>query len=78
MRTRFKHRLNFALFVSLLLFSHCQKEIVPEPYKPSNSHEAYVHSLRSAGLAHTAIARDWILAAENAMKSPLDVEPPFE
>jgi hypothetical protein len=78
MRTRFKHKFNFALFVSLLLFSHCQKEIVPEPYKPSNSHEAYVHSLRSAGLAHTAIARDWILAAENAMKNPVDVEPPFE
>jgi murein DD-endopeptidase MepM/ murein hydrolase activator NlpD len=67
-----------ALFVSLLLFSHCQKEVVPEPYKPSPSHEAYVHSLRSAGLAHTAIARDWILAAENAMKNPVDVEPPFE
>jgi murein DD-endopeptidase MepM/ murein hydrolase activator NlpD len=78
MHTRFKHKFYFAFIVSLLLFSHCQKEIVPEPYKPSNSHEAYVHSLRSAGLAHTAIARDWILAAENAMKSPLDVEPPFE
>jgi len=78
MHTRFKHEFYFALFVSLLLFSHCQKEIVPEPYKPSNSHEAYVHSLRSAGLAQTAIARDWILAAENAMKNPVDVEPPFE
>lgn len=78
MRTRFKHKFYFALFVSLLLFSHCQKEIVPEPYKPSNSHEAYVHSLRSAGLAHTAIARDWILAAENAMKNPVNVDPPFE
>ena len=78
MRTRFKHRFYFALVVSLLLFSHCQKEIVPEPYKPSNSHEAYVHSLRSAGLAQTAIARDWILAAENAMQNPVDVESPFE
>ena len=78
MHTRFKHEFYFALFVSLLLFSHCQKEIVPEPYKPSNSHEAYVHSLRSAGLAQTAIARDWILAAENAMKNPVDVESPFE
>jgi len=78
MRTRFKHKFYFALLVSLVLFSHCQKEIIPEPYKPSNSHEAYVHSLRSAGLAHTAIARDWILAAENAMKNPVDLEPPFE
>ncbi len=78
MCTRFKHKFNFALFVSLLLFSHCQKEIVPEPYKPSNSHEAYVHSLRLAGLAHTSIASDWILASENAMKNPVDVEPPFE
>lgn len=72
------HRLCIALLVSLFLFPSCQKEIVPEPYKPSNSHEAYVHSLRSAGLAHTAIARDWILASENAMKNPVDVESPYE
>lgn len=78
MRARFNHKLHFALLFSLLLFSRCQKEIVPEPYKPSNSHEAYIHSLRSAGLAHTAIARDWILAAEKAMKNPVDVEPPYE
>jgi hypothetical protein len=78
MRARFKKKLYFVLFVSLLLFSRCQKEIVPEPYKPSNSHEAYTQSLRSAGLAHTAMARDWILADENAMKNPVDVEPPFE
>ena len=78
MRTRFKHKFYFTLFVSLLLFSHCQKEIVPEPYKPSNSHDAYVHSLRSAGLAQTAIARDWIRASENAIKNPVDVESPFE
>jgi len=78
MCTNFKHKFNFALFVSLLLFSHCQKEIVPEPYKPSNSHEAYVHSLRAAGLAHTAVARDWILEAEKTLKNPVLVKPPFE
>ena len=78
MHIRFKFTYYLALFFSLLLFSHCKREIVPEPYKPSNSHAAYVESLRSAGLAHTAIARDWILAAENAMKDPVDVEPPFE
>jgi len=37
-----------------------------------------VHSLRSVGLAQTAIARDWILASEDAMKNPVDVELPFE
>jgi hypothetical protein len=78
MHTRFKFKYYLTLFLSFLLFSHCQKEIVPEPYKPSNSHEAYVHSLRSAGLAHTAIARDWILASENAVNNPVDVDPPFE
>jgi murein DD-endopeptidase MepM/ murein hydrolase activator NlpD len=77
MRARFKQKYYFALLFSLLLFSYCKKEIVPEPYKPSNSHEAYLHSLRSAGLAHTAIARDWILASENAVKNPVDVDPPF-
>jgi murein DD-endopeptidase MepM/ murein hydrolase activator NlpD len=78
MRARFKKKLYFAFLVSLLLFSRCQKEIVPEPYKPSNSHEAYTQSLRLAGLGHTAMARDWILADEDAMKNPVDVEPPFE
>jgi murein DD-endopeptidase MepM/ murein hydrolase activator NlpD len=78
MCTRSKHKFYFALLISLLLFSRCQKEIVPEPYKPTKGHEGYVHSLRSAGLAHTAIARDWILASENAMKNPVVVEPPFE
>ncbi len=78
MRIEIKYKFFFGLLVFLLLFSYCQKEIIPEPYKPSNSHEAYLHSLRSAGLAHTAIARDWILAAEDAMKDPVDVEPPFE
>lgn len=78
MRTGFKYGYYLALVFFLLLFSHCKKEIVPEPFKPSNSHAAYVESLRSAGLAHTAIARDWIMAAENAMENPLDVESPFE
>ncbi len=78
MRTRVKYGYYLGLLLSLLAFSYCQKEIVPEPFKPSNSHAAYVESLRSAGLAHTAIARDWILAAENAMENPVDVEPPFE
>jgi murein DD-endopeptidase MepM/ murein hydrolase activator NlpD len=73
-----KHKLYFALLVPIVFLSCCKKEIVPEPYKPSNSHEAYVHSLRLAGLAHTAIARDWILASENAMKNPVDVDPPFK
>ena len=77
MHIKVKYKLLFALSVSLVLLSYCKKEIVPEPYKPSNSHEAYVHSLRLAGLAHTAISRDWILASENAMKNPVDVEPPY-
>jgi hypothetical protein len=78
MHAKLKQKYYFALFISFFLFSHCQKEKVPEPYKPSNSHEAYLQSLRSAGLAHTAMARDWILASQNAMKDPVDVEPPFE
>jgi len=37
MRIRLKHKYYFVLLVSLLLFSYCQKEIVPELYKPSKS-----------------------------------------
>lgn len=65
------------LFFSLLMIYQCKKEIVPEPYRPSNSHEAYIHALRVANLAHTALARDWILASKQSLEAPVDVRTPF-
>jgi hypothetical protein len=67
------------VFILIVLLSsfHCKKEVVPEPYRPTNSHEAYIHSLRMANLAQTALGRDWILASKTALRFPVDIEPPY-
>jgi hypothetical protein len=64
--------------IAFIFLSQCKKESVPEAYKPTNSHDAYIHSLRMAGLAHTALGRDWILASEEALREPIDIETPYE
>jgi len=64
--------------IALISLSQCKKESVPEAYKPTNSHDAYIHSLRMADLAHTALGRDWILASEKALREPVKIETPYE
>ncbi|MBN1271331.1 MAG: M23 family metallopeptidase [Candidatus Aminicenantes bacterium] len=56
----------------------CRKEKVPEPYKPSNAHRAYVFSLEQSGLADTALGRDWISASKKALQAPIVISLPFE
>jgi hypothetical protein len=41
-------------------------------------HDAYVRSLEAAGLADTALARDWIAAAERALRAPETRTAPLE
>ena len=41
-------------------------------------HEAYVRSLEAAGLAETALARDWIAAAARALESPQPAQVPLD
>lgn len=62
----------------LLLIPGCRQEIVPEPYKPTHAHDGYLHSLREANLADSALGRDWITAAEEALKKPIDISLPLE
>ena len=38
---------------------------------PTTAYERYASSLRSAGLDSTAIGRDWLLASDSALRSPL-------
>jgi len=61
----------------LLLFSCSTKEKVPEKYRPTHSHNAYRHSLEAAGLADTALGRDWIGRSTDALDRPVDVELPM-
>jgi murein DD-endopeptidase MepM/ murein hydrolase activator NlpD len=68
-----------ALCLAALLFlAACRREIVPEPYVPTNAHDAYRHGLEQAGLSRTALARDWATAADGALRSPVEVEAPFQ
>ncbi|MGD9346852.1 MAG: M23 family metallopeptidase, partial [Candidatus Aminicenantes bacterium] len=64
-------------FLCLCLVS-CQQEKVPEPYRPTHAHDAYRHSLDQAGVAETALGRDWIATAKEALNSPVTVATPFE
>jgi murein DD-endopeptidase MepM/ murein hydrolase activator NlpD len=61
-----------------LTFIGCRREIVPKAYVPTNAHDAYRHGLEEAGLSRTALGRDFGAAAENALRSPIDVEAPFQ
>ena len=67
-----------SLLLSLVVTAACKREIVPEPYAPTGAHDAYRHALEQAGLHRTALGRDWAKAAEDALRSPVPVEAPFE
>lgn len=54
-----------------------QVEQIMDHYRDLTPHEAYVEGLRDAGLGESALARDWMEAAEAAVEAPLPVDPPF-
>lgn len=70
----------YCLFLAVfLIFSACsKKEIVPKPYQPTNAHDAYLHGLRQAGLAETALGRDWVRVSEKTLKEAIEILPPFQ
>ena len=67
-------------FIPFLLFClvTCKQEKVPEPYRPTHAHDAYLHSLDQAGLAETALGRDWIATSKKALNAPITILTPFE
>lgn len=71
--------LRFPLSLVLLSLLACeQAEQIVDRYRDLTPHEAYVESLRVAGLARTALARDWIEAGRRAVDRPLRVDLPFQ
>jgi len=62
----------------LLLASCTEQEIVPEPYRPTNAHEAYLYSLQRAQLIGTALGRDWLAANHRALHQALPISTPYE
>ena len=78
-----RSKLAIAASAALLLFAlaahlGCRREIVAEPYRPTDAHENYLYSLRLARLADTALGRDWISASRESLLAPVEVTPPFE
>jgi murein DD-endopeptidase MepM/ murein hydrolase activator NlpD len=62
-----------------LLVSACEQvEQVQDRFRDLTPHEAYQASLGDAGLAETALARDWLSASRTSVESAAPVSLPFE
>ncbi|MCC2544993.1 M23 family metallopeptidase [Hymenobacter sp. BT175] len=71
--------LSFRLLLLLLLVTACGKEqTLRAVFQKSTPHEAYARSLRQAGLNDTALGRDWLAAADRALRDSLVVTLPFQ
>lgn len=68
-----------ALLAMVVMASACeQAEKVQDHFRDLTPHEAYGASLAAAGLAETALGRDWTRAGRDALEHPALVTPPFE
>lgn len=70
------------LVLSIVLFSlaaaaACQRASVPGLFTRATPHEAYAKSLEEAGLAQTALGRDWTSAATRALSDPTPAKLPL-
>jgi murein DD-endopeptidase MepM/ murein hydrolase activator NlpD/SH3-like domain-containing protein len=61
-----------------LAVASCEEvEQVVDRFREFTPHEAYAESLRAAGLVETALGKDWLRAAGDAVRSPHVVTLPF-
>ena len=64
---------------ALVAASACEQvEQVQDRFRDLTPHEAYGASLAEAGLAETALGRDWARVGREALENPVTVTPPFE
>jgi murein DD-endopeptidase MepM/ murein hydrolase activator NlpD len=66
-----------AMLAALALAAACTKGPLSRLSRPPSPHEAYVASLRTAGLDQTALGRDWLAAADRALTQPVIAPAPF-
>jgi murein DD-endopeptidase MepM/ murein hydrolase activator NlpD len=68
-----------APFLALVFLLGACKGGVPlfERPRPTSAHERYADGLERAGLANSALARDWIAAARSSIRQPVAVTLPF-
>ena len=77
-RSRSQRRAVASLVAALLVLGGCGEGIpLFESPPPRSAHERYAHGLERAGLASTALGRDWVAAAASAISNPLPVALPF-
>ncbi len=62
----------------LSVLSSCRQELVPEVYRPSSAHDAYLYALEQAGLAESALAVDWKEASRESLNRAIPITPPFQ
>jgi murein DD-endopeptidase MepM/ murein hydrolase activator NlpD len=60
----------FVLLTLGLIAAGCERGGVPRLFDRATPHDKYVQSLQQAGLADTALAREWLAAADRALASP--------
>ncbi|MBD2716909.1 peptidoglycan DD-metalloendopeptidase family protein [Microvirga sp. STR05] len=68
----------FYLSFFLLLAACGKQQTLQGIFQKSTPHEAYARKLRQAGLDQTALGRDWLAAADRALRDSLVVTLPFE
>jgi murein DD-endopeptidase MepM/ murein hydrolase activator NlpD len=73
-------RTSLALWaLAALAVSACEEvEQVQDRFRDLTPHEAYLASLTDAGLAESALGRDWIEASRKAVESPAPISLPFQ
>ncbi len=67
------------LIVPTLFWAGCEtREPIREFFRSPTPHEAYLLSLGAVGLTETALGRDWLAAANDALDHPLAVISPYQ
>lgn len=65
-------------FAIICLLSSCNQEIVPEPYRPRNEHDAYQHALGQVNILKSALGKEWLASAQKSLYQPILVNPPHQ
>lgn len=78
MDRRFGNAVGALLLASVAVTGCEQVEQVQDRFRDMTPYEAYQDNLVQAGLASTALARDWIAAGRNAVQDAAPVSLPFE
>ena len=63
--------------IPLLALAGCSKESLRELLHHYTPHERYEQVLLAAGLDQTALGRDWIAAATEALYGPITISAPY-